>query len=165
MRHAGPLSKYSPVRDLESKFSIYWINLLLISSGSTAIKVALKAVGVTPGSYVVTQPFTFIATFEAILELGAIPVALPLDKYLGLSPIHLADFLVDNYRRVSAVLPVHMLGESCEIDQIVSICSKYNLPIVEDNCEALGGSYHGRMLGNFGALGTYSLLWQNYYLR
>ena len=158
MRHAGPLDKYSPVNILEGKFAAYIgsQSSLLVSSGSTAIKLALQAVGVKKDTYVVTQPFTFIATFEAILELDAIPVVLPIDQYLGLSPEHLAPFLVENHKRVSAVLPVHMLGEACEIDKIVSICTKFSIPVIEDNCEALGGSYNGIMLGNHGCLGTYS---------
>lgn len=158
MRHAGPISKYSPVRNLEEKFSKYIgsQSSLLTSSGSTAIKVALQSVGVKSDTYVITQPFTFIATFEAILELGAIPVVLPLDEYLGLSPIHLSAYLKDNYKRVSCILPVHMLGEACQIDKIIEISTHYSLPVIEDNCEALGGSYKGIMLGNYGSLGTYS---------
>jgi 8-amino-3,8-dideoxy-alpha-D-manno-octulosonate transaminase len=158
MRHAGPLDKFSPVNILEAKFASYIgsQSSLLVSSGSTAIKLSLQAVGVERDTFVVTQPFTFIATFEAILELNAIPVVLPIDDYLGLSPVHLSAFLKENHNRVSAVLPVHMLGEACVIDKIVRICSEYSIPVIEDNCEALGGSYNGIKLGNHGCLGIYS---------
>ena len=86
MRHSGPKDKFSPCRIAEEFFSdfIGSESALLTSSGTSAIRVALEAIGAKKGEFIITQPFTFIATFESILDIGCIPVAIPLDKTLGI---------------------------------------------------------------------------------
>ena len=158
MRHSGPQDKFSPCKLAEDFFANYIgsESSLLTSSGTSAIRLALEAVGIKKGHYIITQPFTFIATFESILEIGCIPVAIPLDKTLGMSPILLREFLTKNHRQTAAIMPVHMLGEGVDIAAIKKISEEFKIPIIEDNCEALGGSVNGKMLGNWGRIGTYS---------
>ena len=158
MRHSGPKDKFSPCRIAEEFFSdfIGSESALLTSSGTSAIRVALEAIGAKKGEFIITQPFTFIATFESILDIGCIPVAIPLDKTLGMSADFLREFLTENFKKTAAIMPVHMLGEACNIAEIKKISDEFKIPIIEDNCEALGGSVNGIMLGNWGRIGTYS---------
>ncbi len=158
MRHAGPKGKYSPCKEAEKLFANYLGSeeSLLVSSGTAAIRIALQSLNPKKGSYIITQPFTFIATFEAILDIGCVPVSIPLDSSLGMSSALLEEFLKKHHENTSAIMPVHMLGEACDIENICKIANKFKIPVIEDNCEALGGSLKGKMLGNWGELGTYS---------
>lgn len=115
-----------------------------VSSGTAAIKVALFAAGIRPGDEVITQAFTFIATVEAILDLGAKPVLVNVNDTLNLDPKELKNVITS---KTKAILPVHMLGVSCEMDQIQEIAQENNLLIIEDNCEALGAKWNGSYLG------------------
>jgi 8-amino-3,8-dideoxy-alpha-D-manno-octulosonate transaminase len=115
-----------------------------VSSGTAAIKVALFAAGIRPGDEVITQAFTFIATVEAILDLGAKPVLVNVNDTLNLDPKELKKAITS---KTKAILPVHMLGVSCEMDQIQEIAQENNLLIIEDNCEALGAKWNGNYLG------------------
>ncbi len=127
---------------------------LAVSSGTAAIKIALKAINIKPGDEVITQSFNFIATVEAIIDVGAKPIIINVDRSLNMDP-NLIEKSVT--KKTKAILPVHMLGYSCQMDKILKIAKKYNLFIIEDNCEALGGKYKKKFLGNIGHIGTYSL--------
>ena len=111
---------------------------LAVSSGTAAIKIALKAINIKPGDEVITQSFNFIATVEAIIDVGAKPIIINVDRSLNMDP-NLIEKSVT--KKTKAILPVHMLGYSCQMDKILKIAKKYNLFIIEDNCEALGGKY------------------------
>ena len=143
------------VRDLEkelsSKVDVGYAQA--VSSGSTALKVALKAMGVKRGDEVITQSFTFVATVEAILELGAIPVIVDIDKTLNMSPQAFKDAITD---KTKVVIPVHMLGVTAQMDEIVSIAKENNILILEDTAQGLGGKFEGKALGTIGDAGTYS---------
>lgn len=139
-------------------------------NGTTALHLALLAIGVRYGDEVITQPLTFVATANAIAYCGASPTFIDVDfDTMGMSPERLSDFLrrhtkVENQKvinkitgqRISAVLPVHVFGHPCRIDEIASIAEEYGLPLVEDAAEALGSFYKERHCGTFGIIGILS---------
>ena len=126
---------------------------LALSSGTAALITALKAVGVKPGDEVITSPFTFIATVEAIVACDAVPVLGELDETLSLSA-ESAERLITP--RTKAIMPVHMFGVAADMDAFVSLGRKYGLPVIEDACEVVGGTYKGRALGGIGDCGCWS---------
>jgi len=140
-------------------------------NGTAALHVALQLAGVKRGELVITQPLTFIATCNAIHYCGAEPVFIDVDRHtLGLSPIALDAWLQDNTRLdnegicrtkndnkiIRACLPMHTFGHPVEIDDLVEVCTRWNLVLVEDAAESLGSFYKGRHTGTFGQLGTLS---------
>lgn len=127
---------------------------LCVCNGTAALKLALMSVGVSPGDEVITQSFTFIATVEAILELGARPVITEIDESLNMDPEDLRRCFSS---RTKAIVPVHMAGVSARMDEILAIAQEKNVPVVEDSAQALGGTYHGKSLGTLGRAGIYSL--------
>ena len=144
------------VRSLEKNFAkkINCKYALAVSSGTAAIKIALKSIDIKPGDEVITQSFNFIATVEAIIDIGAKPIIINVDNTLNMDP-NLIERVIT--RKTKAILPVHMLGFSCQMDKINKIAKKHNLFVIEDNCEALGGKFNKKFLGNLGDIGTYSL--------
>jgi 8-amino-3,8-dideoxy-alpha-D-manno-octulosonate transaminase len=124
-----------------------------VASGSAALRVALAALGVKRGDEIITQSFTFVATVEAILEAGGIPIIAEVDKSLNLDPKDLEAKVSDKTR---AIIPVHMLGVPARMDEIMAVARKKNIPVLEDSCQACGSSYRRRKTGTIGALGTYS---------
>lgn len=127
---------------------------LCVCNGTAALKLSLLALGVKPGDEVITQSFTFIATVEAILEIGAIPVIAEVDKSLNMDPHDLEGKITE---KTKAIIPVHMAGVSAKMDEIVLIAQKYNIPILEDSAQALGATYKNRDLGVIGRIGIYSM--------
>ena len=144
------------VRDFEKMSSRFFKtkHALAVTSGTAAIKIALKALGVKPGDEVITQAFNFIATVEAILDLKAIPKIVNVNKTLNMDPIELEKSIS---KKTKVVIPVHMLGFASEMNEIKKICKKNNLKILEDNCESMGGKYKGKYLGNISDIGVFSL--------
>ncbi len=143
------------VQEFEEKFAsaVGTVHAHAVTSGSTALKVALTALGVGPGDEVITQGFTFIATFEAIIEAGAVPVPAEIDETLNLDP---ADFEKKITDKTKAVIPVHMLGSPARIQEIIAIAGNHGLKVIEDTAQALGASVGGKKLGAWGDVGTYS---------
>jgi 8-amino-3,8-dideoxy-alpha-D-manno-octulosonate transaminase len=124
-----------------------------VSSGSAALRVALAALGIKRGDEVITQSFTFVATVEAILEAGGVPVIAEVDRSLNLDPKDLEARITGKTR---AIIPVHMLGVPARMDEIMAIARKRGIPVLEDSCQACGSSYGGKKTGTIGAMGTYS---------
>ncbi len=124
-----------------------------VSNGTSALFVGLKAMGVKPGDEVITSAFTFIATVEAIVGCGAVPVLADIDETLGMDPKSVESKITP---RTKAIMPVHMFGAAVRLEPILEIGKKYGIPVVEDSCEVTGGTYHGKALGTFGLWGTYS---------
>jgi 8-amino-3,8-dideoxy-alpha-D-manno-octulosonate transaminase len=124
-----------------------------VTSGTAALKVALAALGVGPGDEVITQGFTFVATWEAIFDVGAVPVFAEVDETLNMDP---ADMEKKITGKTAAVIPVHMLGSQARIREIMAIADSRNIPVIEDTAQAAGGRLEGRHLGTFGACGTFS---------
>ena len=143
------------VRNFENDLKKYFKSkfVLCVTSGTAAIKIALKACGVKPGDEVITQAFNFIATVEAILDVGAIPIVTNIDRTLNMCPIDLKKKIT---KKTKAVIPVHMLGFSSNIGIIERICKKKNIKLIEDNCESIGAKYKNKFLGNFGNVGVMS---------
>lgn len=126
---------------------------LAVSSGTAAVKIALKSAGVEPGDEVITQAFNFIATIEAILDCGAVPVIANVDDSLNLDSRELETLITPKTR---AIVPVHMLGVSADMDGIAKVASRENIPLVEDACESVGATLGGQALGTLGIAGAMS---------
>ena len=143
------------VREFENKFcDIFGISrALAVTSGTAAIKIGLKSLGVKKGDEVITQSFNFVATIEAILDCGAKPIICNVNETLNMDPLDLENQISD---KTKAIIPVHMLGVSAEMDKILNISKKYKLPILEDNCEAIGAKYNNKYLGTIGDVGILS---------
>ncbi len=143
------------VREFEEKFASYCgaAHAQAVTSGTTALKVALTALGIGPGDEVITQGFTFVATWEAILEVGAIPVFTEVDETLNMDPVDLEQKISDKTR---CIIAVHMLGAQARIEEIVAVAARHSIPVVEDTAQAAGGRIRGRHLGTYGTCGTFS---------
>ncbi len=141
------------------------------SSGTSALHIGLKLVGVDKTCEVITQPLTFIATANAISYCNAKPIFVDVDKEtLGLSAEKLELFLEEfafingsgecinktTNKVIKACVPMHTFGHPCKIDEIVEICDRYNISVVEDAAESLGSYYKGKHTGSFGKLGIFS---------
>ena len=138
-------------RDLAKKFKCKFA--LPVSNGTSAIKIALKSLNVGINDEVITQSFNFIATVEAIVDLGAKPIICNIDETLNMD---INDLEKKITKKTKAIVPVHMLGASCDMKGIISVAKKYNIPVVEDNCEAVGGTYDKKFLGTLGDIGVMS---------
>ena len=125
----------------------------LCSSGTAALSIALAACGIGAGDEVIVPPFTFIATIEAVLLSGAIPVFAEIDDTLCLSPESVRSAISS---RTAAVLPVHMCGAMGRIDAIEKICKTHQLVLIEDACQSVGGTFNGRAAGTIGSMGCFS---------
>ena len=143
------------VREFEKNCEKYFSSkyCLAVSSGTAAIKIGLLALGVKRGDEVITQSFNFIATIEAILDIGAIPVIANINKSLNIDEEEIEKLIT---KRTKVILPVHMLGVSVNMNKVKKIAKKYNLKILEDNCEAVGGRYKNKYLGTIGDVGVFS---------
>jgi 8-amino-3,8-dideoxy-alpha-D-manno-octulosonate transaminase len=125
----------------------------LCSNGTAALCIALAASGIGAGDEVIVPPFTFIATIEALLTAGAIPVFSDIDDTLCMDPESLESVVGP---RTRAVLPVHMCGAMARIEEIKNFCGHKGLVMIEDACQAMGGTYNGKSLGTFGQMGCFS---------
>lgn len=143
------------VKEFEDGFAQYLGSVYAhaVTSGTAALKVALAALGVGPGDEVITQGFTFIATFEAIIEAGAVPVPAEIDDTLNLDP---ADFRKKITSKTKAVIPVHMLGSPARIQEIIEVARRHDLAVLEDTAQALGAAVGGKKLGTWGDMGCFS---------
>ena len=124
-----------------------------VTSGTAALKVALAALGVGAGDEVITQGFTFVATWEAIFDVGAIPIFAEVDETLNMDPVDLEKKITE---KTAAIIPVHMLGAPARIEDIMAVANRHGIPVIEDTAQAAGGRLHGKHLGTFGACGTFS---------
>lgn len=143
---------------------------IAVVNGTAALQVALRLAGVKLGDEVITQALTFVATANAIAYNGAIPVFVDVDlDTMGLSPKAVDAFLEeyaelrDNIcynktsgRKISACLPMHTFGFPVHMDELIVVCNKWNIPLVEDAAESLGSEYKGKSTGSFGKLGIFS---------
>lgn len=126
---------------------------IAVSSGTTALHVALLANGIGPGDEVITTSFTFIASINAILYVGAIPVFVDIEDETFNIDLTQVERVVTP--RTKAILPVHLYGHLCDIEQLQAIAGTYNLKIIEDACQAVMATYKGQPAGTFGT-GTFS---------
>ena len=125
----------------------------LTSSGTAALTTAMSALGIGYGDEVICPSFTFVASFEAILSVGAVPVLVDVDDTLTLSPDAVHKAITT---KTKAVMPVHMCGSMADMDGLIAICKEHNLLLLEDACQSIGGTYKGKHLGTIGDAGTFS---------
>ena len=125
-----------------------------VGNGTDALHLALRALRIGPGDEVITSPFTFIATTEAIGLVGAKPVFVDIDPHtLNIDPARIEQAITS---RTQAILPVHLYGQPCEMDAIMDIAQRHGLFVVEDCAQALGATYRDRQVGTFGDAGCFS---------
>jgi 8-amino-3,8-dideoxy-alpha-D-manno-octulosonate transaminase len=125
----------------------------LVSSGTAALTTAMAALGIGAGDEVIMPSFTFVASFEAVISVGAIPVLVEIDESLTLDPAAVEAAITS---RTKAVMPVHMCGGPADLRSISAICTRHNLLLLEDACQAIGGTFDGKHLGTIGHAGTFS---------
>ena len=125
-----------------------------VNTGTSALHLALLAAGIGPGDEVITVPFTFVATVAAIYYTGATPVFVDIDpRTFNMDPDGLEAAITP---RTRAIIPVHLYGQTAEMDPILSIARKHKLVVVEDACQAHGAEYRGRRAGGMGDMGCFS---------
>ena len=147
----------NPVQLFEHEFAKY-VNVpytIAVNSGTAALHVALVSIGLGYGDMVITTPYTFPSTANAILMAGATPVFVDVG----------GDLLIDSdqiekackrYLQIKCVLPVHLFGRPCNMDTIMELAHKYGFRVIEDASQAIGAEYKGVKLGTIGDAGTYS---------
>ncbi len=161
----GHLSRYGSDDDPKFLHKVYTLeqefkskmnsrHCLAMASGTTALMASLTAVGIKPGDEVLVPGYTFVATFSAVIAVGGVPVMVEIDESLTMD---VEDARKKITPRTRAVMPVHMLGNPSDMDAIAALAKENNLFLIEDCCQALGGSYQGQRLGTFGQLGAFSL--------
>ncbi|WP_290697127.1 DegT/DnrJ/EryC1/StrS family aminotransferase [Lacinutrix sp.] len=125
----------------------------LVSNGTSAVSVALASAGVGAGDEVIMPTFTFVASFEAILLLGAIPILVDIDATLGLDAKAVEAAITP---KTKAVMVVQMCGSMANMNALLQVCNTHDLLLVEDACQAIGGRYNNKPLGSIGDLGCFS---------
>lgn len=125
-----------------------------VASGTDALVLALKALDIKKGNEVITTPFTFIATTEAIVRAGAKPVFCDIDEKTYNIDVQKIEEKITS--RTKAILPVHLYGLSCEMDKILLLAEKYNLKIIEDAAQSFGAKYKDKKAGSIGDIGCFS---------
>ena len=125
----------------------------LTSSGTSALTTALAALGIGAGDEVIMPCFTFVASFEAVLSVGAVPVLVDVDETLTLEPGAVRKAITS---KTKCVMPVHMCGSMADLGTLISICNEHRLILLEDACQSIGASYKGKHVGTIGNAGTFS---------
>lgn len=147
---SGQLAQGPRVRDFEKRFA-EWVGsdyAIATSSGTTALHVALLAHDIKPGDEVITSTFSFIASANCILFAGASPVFADIESdFFTLDPTSIEDQITP---RTKAIIPVHLYGQACAMEQISKIAQKYNLVIIEDACQAHGAKLSDKSMGSWG---------------
>jgi dTDP-4-amino-4,6-dideoxygalactose transaminase len=147
---------FHKVATLEKEFALYCkANFALAtSSGTSALLISLKALGLKPGDEIIVPAYTFVASYSACIFAGLIPVLAEIDESLSLDPENIECRITP---RTRAIMPVHMLGNPCNMNRIMEIARKHNLLVLEDSCQAAGASYGGKKVGTIGDMGAFSL--------
>lgn len=160
------------VKELEDKIAQYIgvKHCIGVSSGTDALVLSLRSLAIKLKGQeyfertdeIITTPFTFTATGDAILRAGATPVFVDIDpNTYNIDPIKIREYLhilrfMSSTSQVIGIIPVHLYGQSCQMDEIMTIAKEYNLFVLEDVAQAFGGMWKGRRLGSIGTLGCFS---------
>lgn len=144
------------VRALEEEVAAYCKvkHAIAVASGTDALHLALRAAGIGEGDEVITTPFTFIATAEAISYVGARPVFVDIDPETYNIDVRLIEAAVTE--RTRAIMPVHLFGQPADLAPIRELCRRHGLKLIEDCAQSFGAEYRGRMTGTWGELGCFS---------
>ena len=129
-------------------------NVLAVSNGTTALHLALAALGIGPGDEVIVPTLTFAASVNAIIYTGATPVFIDISAETWNLDVDCLEILITDKTR--AIMPVHLYGNPCSMDRIMEISKKHGLLVIEDCAEALGASWNGRLVGTFGDASCFS---------
>ncbi|TZE83086.1 DegT/DnrJ/EryC1/StrS family aminotransferase [Calorimonas adulescens] len=125
-----------------------------VANGTDALVLSLRALNIGPGDEVITTPFTFFATAEAVSLVGAVPVFVDIDPdTYNINPDLIEEKITE---RTKAILPVHIFGQLSNMDKIMEIAKKHNLYVIEDACQAIGAEYRGQKVGTFGDAACFS---------
>jgi radical SAM protein with 4Fe4S-binding SPASM domain len=127
---------------------------LMVTSGTNALVISLAAAGIGPGDEVLIPAYTFVATAAAVVQVGAIPIVVNIDNNFGICLREIKEKVTN---KTKAIIPVHMDGLCCDIEEIVMFAKNNNLVVIEDVCQAMGGKFKGKSLGTFGDFGCFSL--------
>ena len=154
--YIAPLGEY--VNKFEASVSSYTgaPDALALNSGTSAIHLALRVLGIGAGDAVLASTFTFMASVSPVLYQGATPVFVDSDESWNLSPELLKKAIANSPKKPKALVVTHLYGQAAKMKEICEICEQENIAVVEDAAEALGGFYNGKALGTFGRLGAYS---------
>ncbi|QNK59536.1 DegT/DnrJ/EryC1/StrS aminotransferase family protein [Paenibacillus sp. PAMC21692] len=154
-RYSGSDNELSEAYQLEKLYSnrLGVQYCLGVNAGTSALVVALIGAGIGPGDEVIVPAYTYIATAAAVLIARAVPVIVDVDDTLTMDPQAL-EAAITPYTK--AVIPVHMRGVPCQMDEIMAVATKHNLIVIEDVAQANGGSYKGKALGSIGNAGCFS---------
>ncbi len=125
-----------------------------VSDGTTALQIILRAMGIGRGDEVITVSHTFIATAEAIILAGAIPVFVDIEPDTCLMNVAQVEARITS--RTKAILPVHLYGQTVDMDPVLEIASRHGLKVIEDACQAHGATYKGRRAGSLGDAAAFS---------
>ncbi|MFH1085589.1 MAG: DegT/DnrJ/EryC1/StrS family aminotransferase [Chloroflexota bacterium] len=158
-RFYGPQPGPSKTDELERAFAAATgaRHALAVSSGTQALICGLAALGVGPGDEVIVPAYTWVSSPEAVLAVGAIPIIVEVDASLTLDP-QAVEAAVTPYTR--AIMPVHMRGAPCRMQELLDIAARHGLALIEDVAQANGATYRGRRLGTLGDVGCFSLQFQ-----
>ena len=153
---SGMMVQGPRVREFEARFAELCSaeHAVATSSGTTALHIAMMAHQIGPYDEVITSPFSFIASANCALYVGARPVFVDIEpEFFTIDPAKIEERIT---RKTKAIVPIHLYGQACDMDAILEIAQKYNLAIIEDACQAHGAFYKGRSVGSFGTA-CYSL--------
>jgi len=144
------------VSTLEKEFARYCGAkfALATSSGTSSLLASVLALGLKPGDEIIVPAYTFVASYSSVIFAGIVPVLAEIDESLTLDPDDIERRITS---RTKAIMPVHMLGNPCNMDKIMAIAKKHNLLVLEDACQAAGASYKGEKAGSIGNISAFSL--------
>lgn len=132
---------------------------ILTSSGTSAIFLCLKALGVSSGDGIIVPSLTAFPTIEPIFHVGAIPIFADINNNFNIDPDHIQKILINNKRaeiKIKGIIPVHLYGHPADMDPILDLARKYQLFVLEDCCQAHGAIYKGKRVGSIGIAGCFS---------
>lgn len=153
---SGAWGGYSDaVREFEARFGDYiGAHCLTVANGTVSLEVALRCEGIGPGDEVIVPPYTFMATASAVLQVGALPIFVDIERdTLNIDPERIAAAITPQTR---AIIPVHFGGHAADMERILTIARRHNLVVIEDAAHAHGGEYQGQRLGSLGEWGSFS---------
>jgi dTDP-4-amino-4,6-dideoxygalactose transaminase len=144
------------VSDLEKEFARYCDTkfALATSSGTSSLVASALALGLKPGDEIIVPAYTFVASYSSVIFAGIVPVLAEINESLTLDADDIERKITP---RTRAIMPVHMLGNPCDMDRIMAVAKKHNLLVLEDSCQAAGASYKGKKVGSIGNISAFSL--------
>lgn len=153
---SGRLSMGPFLAEFEQKFAamVGVRHAIGVNSGTSGLHLCIKALGITEGDEVITTPFSFIASANCILYEKATPIFVDVDENtFNINPDLIESAITD---KTKAILVVHVFGQSCDMYRIMEIAKKHNLRVIEDACESIHATHHGKMVGTFGDVGVFA---------